>query len=137
AVAAEGDRPDVAVLVSVLLDGLEDRRADLVRAEGQLEAEDLARLEEARDVRVEREHRGALRRRVGADAFEDARSVVEPVSEDVALRLVPGDERGVHPDVGRGSELHGGRVTGSAGNPQVAPRRGCPDRDARDTIPSR
>jgi hypothetical protein len=65
--------------MAALLDRRADRGADLVGREAQLEADDLAGLEEARDVRVEGEHRRAPVRRVGADALEDARAVVEAV----------------------------------------------------------
>jgi hypothetical protein len=42
---------------------------------------------------------------IGADAFEDARAVVERVSEYVYPSVLPSDELTVHPDKVRGRHV--------------------------------
>ena len=59
---------------------------------------DLARIGEATHVVLKAEYLRAFGGRVAADSLEDARAVVQPVREDVDVRLVPGDELSVLPD---------------------------------------
>src|SRR5665647_2870846 len=59
----------------------------------------LARALETPQMLAEAEHGRAFDGLVAADAFEDARAVVERVREDVDLGLAPGHKRAVHPDL--------------------------------------
>ena len=43
--------------------------------------------------------RAAVRRLVGADAFEDAHAVVQRVGQHVDLGVAPIDELAIHPDL--------------------------------------
>src|SRR5690348_6164068 len=76
--------------------------------------------EQAGDVIVEAEDRGAVVGRVGPDALEHPRAVMEPVRHHVHARVVPGDERAVEPDCFRLGErgharLYAAAVRGAGG----------------------
>jgi hypothetical protein len=73
--------------------------SELLLRVGQLHVVELRRVLEAVQVVLVAEDRRALRRLVGADALEDARSVVKGVREYVYLRVLPGDELSVQPDL--------------------------------------
>jgi hypothetical protein len=47
---------------------------------------------------------------IAADALKNGRSIVDDVGHDVNLRILPGDELAVVPDVLRGLDGHEGRL---------------------------
>ena len=106
AVAAEGDGADVAGGDAVGLDDIDDGGGELVGGVGQGHAVDLGGVDEARHVLGQAEDAGAVGLGVAADALEDRRAVVDDVGHDVNLRLIPGDELSVVPDVGGGLYGH-------------------------------
>jgi hypothetical protein len=101
AVPDEGQRPDVAGVDLVHPDGLEDRLAELLAGEGAVHLEDVHRTEEPVNVLFQAEDRGTRVRLVAADALEDAGAVMQGVREHMHLRVVPGNELPVHPDLFR------------------------------------
>src|SRR4051794_13412963 len=98
AVAAEGKRADIAPARPVAADQLLGRLADLLEVVLQGQVVELGRLREPVQVVLVAEDRRADLRVVAADSLEDAGAVVQPVREDVHVRLVPGDELAVLPD---------------------------------------
>src|SRR3954467_6602233 len=98
AVAAVGDRADVAGAHAVAGDEVERGLADLRPVVRHRHVVELGRLEQAVDVVEVAEDRRPDLGVVAADALEDARAVVEPVREYVNLRVLPLDELAVHPD---------------------------------------
>ena len=111
AVAEVDDRADVAAVVEpVDPHDLLARRDELVGGVGHVDHEDLGRGEQPVDVVGEPEHGHPAARRIGADALEHARAVVQRVGEHVDAGLVPVDELAVEPDLlGRG-DGHGLRA---------------------------
>ena len=75
------------------------RLAEIVEREGNFHAIDVRGVQQALHVFAQAENRGALRGVVAADAFEDAGAVADDVREHVNLRVVPGDEFPVVPDL--------------------------------------
>ena len=98
AVAAEGDRADVALAHPVAGDRLQLRGGDLLAREGDRHVVELGRLEQAVGVLGVAEDRRPDLGVVTADALEDAGAVVQAVRQYVNLGLIPGDELPVHPD---------------------------------------
>ena len=98
AVAAERERPDVALAQLVGGDQLVRGRAQLLKAVGDRHVVQLGRLEQPLKVIVVTEDGRALRRVVRPLALEHAGSVVQSVSQYVYLRVLPGDELSVVPD---------------------------------------
>ena len=109
AVAAVGERADIARAQAVARDQLARRLAQLLVGVRQLHVEQLGRAAQALDVVGVAEHRrragGIQVRLVAAHALEHARAVVQAVRQDVDLGVLPGDEFSVHPDEVGG--LHG------------------------------
>ena len=99
AIAAEGDRPDVARAHLVGRERVVRGLPQLVGRVRELHVVDLRRALEARQVLAEPEDAGAAVGLVRADALEDPRAVVQRVREDVDLRVGPVDELAVHPDL--------------------------------------
>ena len=98
AVAAEGERADVAAAQPVAADQLVGRLADLLGRVGQREVVELGRLGEPVQVLPVPEDRRAALGLVAADALEDPGAVVEAVGEHVRRCLLPGEEFAVLPD---------------------------------------
>ena len=108
AVSAEGERADVAAAQPVPADQLLGGLADLLEGVVERQVVELSRLGESVQVVLMAEDRRADFGVVAADSLEDAGAVVQAVSEDVHIRLVPGDELAVLPD--QLGLLHGRRV---------------------------
>ena len=103
--AAEGDRPDVAGRHAVHRHRLVHRGRQLGHAVAQIHLVERGRAAQALEVVRQAEDRRPLGGVVGANAFEDARPVVEGVREDVDVGVLPRHEASVAPDLlGR---LHG------------------------------
>ena len=98
AVAAVGERPDVAGAKPVAADKLVGRLAQLLGAVGELEVVELGRLPQPRQVLAVAEDGGTALGLITADPLEDAGAVMQAVAEDVGRRLVPGHELAVLPD---------------------------------------
>lgn len=80
-------------------DGLQDGIADFRWGVGDFHPVDLAGVEEPVHVLLEPEHRGALIRLIAAHAFEETRTVVHHVGKHVELRVFPGYQFPIEPDV--------------------------------------
>ncbi len=106
AVAEVEDRPDVAGLDVVDAHRLLGRGDDLLRRELRLKQVDAGGPEQPVDVVGEAEDGRALGCRVCPDALEDAPSVVHGRVQYVDGRIVPVDERTVHPDLLGGRDGH-------------------------------
>src|SRR5216683_3736998 len=112
AVAAESDGADVAGRDSVGFDDIDDGSSELVCGIGQGHAVDFGGVDETSHVFGEAEDAGACficaagALGVAANALEDRRAVVDDVGHDMNLRLIPGDELSVVPDVGGGLYGH-------------------------------
>ena len=98
AVAAEGERADVARVEAVPPDQLMRGLAKLVDRVLERQVVELRRRVQAIEMLAMAEHRRPLLGLVAADALEDPRAVVQPVAQDMDLGVVPSDELAVHPD---------------------------------------
>ena len=101
AVPVVDERADVAALDAARGDGLAHRSAQLLFAERHLHRQQVRRTSETGDVLAQAEDRRAATRRIGPDAFEHRRAVVQAVREDMDLGVVPVDELSVHPNLRR------------------------------------
>src|SRR3954447_8481385 len=108
AIAAKGERPDVAGAELVAADQLAGRRGELLGRVGKLQVAELGRLGEAVEVIGMAEHRRPPLGPVTANALEDARPVVQAVREHMDLGVLPRYELAVLPDQLR--RLHDGKV---------------------------
>src|SRR5438552_3574584 len=117
------NRPEIAVLKLVRGDELETRLLDVFVSEGKLHPIDLAGVEEPPGVLLEAKDSGAaMFRDVAADAFEESRSVMQCVREDVHLRIGVVDELPVHPyffDFFEGHGASSGRRVGQTFAPHT------------------
>ncbi len=98
AVAAVGERPDVAGAEGAATDQLVRRLADLLGGVGKLEVVELGRLLQPGEVLAVAEDGRASLGLIAADALEDAGAVVQPVAEHVRLCVLPRHELAVLPD---------------------------------------
>src|SRR5665647_1566246 len=98
-VPAEDQRADVAGLQAVGADHLVRGAHEFLEAVRHRHVVELRRALETPQMLAEAEHGRPFDGLVAADAFEDARAVVERVREDVDLGLAPGHKRAVHPDL--------------------------------------
>ena len=115
AVAAEGERADVAGGLPVAAHQLVRGQAQFLRRVGQFQVVELGRLGEPVEVLLGAEDGRAALGLVGADALEDAGSVVQPVRQHVHLRVVPGDKFAVLPNQIAGIHVGGIMPDGSKG----------------------
>ena len=115
AVAQVDDGPDVALGQPVdphrRLGGLDD----LLGREGDVDEEDLGRVEQPGDVVGQPEHGRAGIGRVGPDALEDSAAVVEGVGEDMDAGVVPVDQLSIHPDLLGLGDRHRDQTLSAAG----------------------
>ena len=106
--AAPGDGPDIGVGEAGALQRRLRRRIDLGQVVGNLESEELGRIEQPLAVVGEPEDLAV----VGALALEYRRGIMHGVGQDVNLRLAPIDEFAVEPDeaiaIVEGGRAHGG-----------------------------
>ena len=99
AVAAEGERADVAGAQPITADQLLRRLADLVQRVIERQVVEVRGLLQALEVVAVAEDRRYLGLGVvAADALEDPGAVVKPVREHVDVGVVPGHELAVFPD---------------------------------------
>ncbi len=108
AVAPVHEGPDVTGREAVRAHDLERRVAQRVDRVRDRHPVDLGRPEQAVEMVVEPEDRGAARRVVAALAFEDAGAVVQRMREHVNLRVREVHQLPVHPDLLDGFEAHRG-----------------------------
>ena len=106
AVAVVSDRSHVATGQTCRCHRRLRRGDDLGDGVRDLHPHDVGAAVQPLDVLGQAEHRRALRRRIRADALEHAGAVVQRVSKDVNLGLVPIDEVSVHPDLRSGLDWH-------------------------------
>ena len=106
AIAAKGDGTDVAGRNAVRFNHVDDGSRKLLGGVRQRHAIDLRGVDQARHVLRQAEDSGAVRLGVAADTLEDRRAVVDHMRHDVDLRLVPGDELSVVPDVSGSLQGH-------------------------------
>ena len=106
AVAVIGNRTDVGRRKSRCFDDVLRGLNQLIDAIRHVHAEDLRRVMQALDVLGKSEHRRTLWGFIRADSFKDAHPVMKGVGKDVDFRVVPIDERSVHPDLVGRSNWH-------------------------------
>ncbi|CAB4816632.1 unannotated protein [freshwater metagenome] len=106
AVAVIGDRADVGRRKPRRFDDVLCGLDQLIDAIWHVHAQDLRRVVQALDVFGKPEYRRTLWGFIRANSFEDAHSVMKGVGENVDLRVVPIDERSVHPDLVGRSNWH-------------------------------
>ena len=87
--AVEHERADVGRFELIVAYVVDARGADLLARVGHVHLEDVRGVEQAPDVIVETENRGALRRFVRPDALERADPVVQRMREHVHVRFAP------------------------------------------------
>jgi hypothetical protein len=94
------DRAQVAGFQLVFADHFALRSGQRFVVERHVHLEDLGRVQEALGVFLEAENRrAAVRRLVGAYAFENAHAVMQRVGKHVDLGVAPVDELAIHPDL--------------------------------------
>src|SRR5665213_2572604 len=102
-VAEVDERSNVATVVHLVhAYGFDRGVAQLIERIGDIDHQDLAAAKQSFHVLAKSKDRDALGRLVGANSFEGAHAVVERVTEYVRGRVLPVDQRSVHPDLLRG-----------------------------------
>ena len=97
--AVERDRPDVARFELVRAHDFLVRRHDGFPVVGNFHHVDMRGVEEPLGVLLQPEDRGAARRVVGAQTLEYRESVMQGMGQDMGIRVAPGHELAVIPDV--------------------------------------
>ena len=106
AVAAQGDGANVAGRDAVVLDDVDDCRAQLVERVGQGHAVDLGGIDQALHVLGQPKDSRSRGLAVAADSFKYAGAVVDYVAHHVNIRLFPGNELAIAPDFFRRLDGH-------------------------------
>ncbi len=118
AVSAQNDGADVARPHAIALHQFDHGPHDLIAGEGDVNAVNASRVDEALHVLGSTENGGAGGQRVTANAFKHRRAVVHNVRHHVQGSVVPGDEFAVVPDffrlLNRHADSFGIEIRGSA-----------------------
>ena len=96
--AIEGEGTDIAGAEFVFADDCALGGGDLFGGGGQGHPDDAGGVHQPLGVVGQAKNGGAIGGVIGAHAFKDAGSIMEPVREDVDFGVPPGDKRAVHPN---------------------------------------